>query len=77
MIDLQNLKDREIVFKITAFPMAMSGTVVNAENYGIWISLPELPPEVAQAGVLIQGAIKNPVFFVPFSQILFLVAGQE
>lgn len=77
MIDLNQLIDKTIVLKATGFPHAISGTVVNVESVGLWISTQELPSEVSKAGVLIQKAIKNAALFVPFSQLLFLVAAQE
>jgi hypothetical protein len=44
---------------------------------GAWPNDHELPSKLAKAAVLIQTVIKNPVLFVPISQILCLIAAQE
>ncbi len=77
MIDLHALRDKTVVLKITGFPHPITATVVNVEISGIWILTQELPPELAQAGALIQAGARKPVVFVPFSQVLYLVATQE
>jgi hypothetical protein len=77
MIDLHALRDKTVVVKVTGFPHTISATVVNIETAGIWLLSQELPSELAQAGALIKTVIKKPVVFIPFSQILFLVATQE
>jgi hypothetical protein len=77
MIDLHALRDKTVVLKVTGFPHTISATVVNVEISGIWILTQELPSELAQAGALIKTEIRKPVVFVPFSQLLFLVATQE
>jgi len=77
MIDLHALRDKTVVIKVAGFPDTISATVVNIEISGIWILTQELPPELAQAGALIKTGIRKPVVFVPFSQLLFLVATQE
>ncbi len=77
MIDLHALRDKTVVIKVTGFPHTISGTIVNIETAGIWILTPELPSELADAGALIKTEIRKPVVFVPFAQLLFLVATQE
>ena len=77
MIDLHGLRDKTVVIKVTGFPHTISGTVVNIENSGIWILTQELPSELAQAGASIKTEVRKPVIFVPFFQLLFLVATQE
>jgi hypothetical protein len=76
MIDLQALRDKTVVLKVTGFTHPISGTIVNVEHAGVWISTQELPAELGQAGALIKTPLKNPVVFVPFCQIYFLVAAQ-
>jgi hypothetical protein len=76
MIDLQAVRDKTVVVKVAGFP-PISATVVNIETAGIWILSQELPSELAQAGASVKSVIKKPVVFIPFSQILFLVATQE
>jgi len=77
MIDLHALRDKTVVIKVAGFPHTIAATVVNIEIAGLWIMTQELPAEFAQAGALIKTAMKKPVVFVPFSQILFVVASQE
>ena len=77
MIDLHALRDKTVVIKVAAFPHTITAKVVNIEIAGIWILTKELPPELAQAGALIKTETKKPVVFLPFSQLLFLVATQE
>ena len=74
MIDLHALRDKTVVIKVTGFPHTISATVVNIETAGIWIHTQELPSELAQAGALIETETRKPVVFVPYSQLLFLVA---
>jgi hypothetical protein len=77
MIDLHALRDKTVVIKVAGFPHPISATVVNVEIAGIWILTEEFPSELVQAGALIKTEIRKPVVFVPFSQLLFLVATQE
>ena len=77
MIDLHALRDKTVVIKVAGFPHPISATVVNIEIAGLWILPQELPPELAQAGALIKTAKKKPVVFVPFFQVLYLVATQD
>ena len=77
MIDLHALRDKTVVIKVAGFPHTITAKVVNIEIAGIWILTQELPSELAQAGALIKTEMRKPVVFVPYSQILFLVATQE
>lgn len=75
-MSLEELQNQTIVFKITGFPKAMSGTLVSVDDAGIWVSSQELPSEIAQAGALTRKAPTRPVLFVPFSQLLYLVVSE-
>ena len=77
MIDLHALRDKTVVMKVAGFPHTITAKVVNIEIAGIWILTQELPAELSQAGALIKTETKTPVFFLPFSQLLFLVATQD
>ena len=79
MIDKGRLNDKQVAFRIVGSDLIHIGVVKSVENDGFWIDSPQFieqmqadrywGPTVAQIG--------TPVFFVPTSSLMFLIATQE
>ncbi len=79
MIDKGRLNDKQVAFRILGSDLVHIGVVKSVENDGFWIESPQFieqmqadrywGPTVAQIG--------SPIFFVPTSSLMFLIAKQE
>jgi hypothetical protein len=86
MIDKAHLTGTRVLFRITRSQNVYSGTVQSVENDGIWIEAPGLLTDLTQdptwegayrwfaAGVQ---QLKQPLFFVPWATLEFLLGAQD
>jgi hypothetical protein len=71
--ELKNLLDKQIHLKLASMPKPLACTVSSIESVGLWVSGAPILQAVVQAGA--GGApIQNPVIFVPFENIEWLLA---
>jgi len=77
MIEKAHLQSKNVVVKISSLPNAMPATVSLVENDGIWFLSSDLVAALAKAMGGLPSGIKTPATYVPFSQILWLIAPNE
>lgn len=79
MIDKAHLQDKQVAFRIVGSNLVNIGTVKRVENDGFWIEsqnlLDQMQNDRGWGPVVLQ--IQAPVFFVPTSSLMFLIAKQE
>lgn len=75
MVDLGHLRDKQVVFRLVGAPTVYFGKVTYVdEGTGLWIDAPSIAGELLRDSAwkpAIQ-AMSQPVFFVPFSSLVFL-----
>jgi hypothetical protein len=79
MIDKGRLNNKQVAFRIVGSDLVHIGVVKSVERDGFWIESPQFieqmqadrfwGPTVAQIG--------TPIFFVPTSSLMFVIAKQE
>lgn len=72
MVDTRHLRNKTVILKFAAISKAVSTSVVNEENDGLWFSDGGLIGALVDAGI--PAGIKAPAIFVPFCQIQWLIA---
>lgn len=79
MLDTKHLENRKILFRLKHHTSMYSGTVSKVEAEGIWIDASFVVSAMKQDAVWapMVADVKNPVIFVPFSSLQFLIAAQE
>jgi hypothetical protein len=77
MAGLQNLRGKKVIIKLVGLNRAISASVISEEKEfsGLWFSGEPLSAEMGQAGL--PEGISSPVFFVPLSQIQWLIAPKD
>lgn len=75
MVDTRHLRNKTVILNFPAISKAVSTSVVNEENDGLWFSGGGLIGALADAGI--PAGMKTPAIFVPFSQIQWLIAENQ
>jgi hypothetical protein len=78
MIDKAHLRDKHVVFRLLNAGV-YSGVVRYVEDDGFWIESPPLIGQMAADAAWKSQVerVKTPVFFVPTSSLVYLIATQE
>ena len=82
MIDFGHLQDKQVSFRLISSGKVFSGVVRLVEKgAGLWIEsstlTAELGQDVASKHVIQNLGTKTPIFFVPLSSLMFLIAAKE
>jgi hypothetical protein len=79
MLDLKHLDNRKVSFRLKHHAPMFSGTVSKVETEGIWIDASHVVSTMLNdlAWAPLIASIPQPVIFVPFSALMFLIAAQE
>jgi hypothetical protein len=75
MVDTRHLRNKTVILKFPAISKAVSTSVVNEENDGLWFSDGDMIGALVDAGI--PAGMKAPAIFVPFSQIQWLIAENQ
>jgi len=79
MLDTKHLDNRKVLFRLKHHPPMFSGTVSKVEDHGLWTDASQVVSTTQNDvawGPLVT-TLSNPVIFVPFSSLQFLIASQE
>jgi hypothetical protein len=79
MIDKAHLQDRQVAFRLVGSTRVNTGVVKLVEVDGFWIESAHFLGEMQQDrgwGPAVE-QIQKPVFFVPTSSLMFMIATQE
>jgi hypothetical protein len=77
MIDKAHLQGKNVGVRISSLPVAVPATVSFVEQDGIWLVGQDLVNHLTKSGGGMPVGGKAPAVYVPFSQILWLVAPNE
>jgi hypothetical protein len=77
MISKTNLQKKTVLVKIDGMDKAFTAVVSNLENDGIWFVGGDVASQIASAIGALPLALKEPAFYVPISQISWLMASNE
>ncbi len=79
MIDRKHLQDKQVAFRLVGSIRVNIGLVKLVETDGLWIESPHFLSEMQQDrgwGPAVE-QVQAPVFFVPTTSMMFLIATQE
>ena len=73
--DLAHLVDKQVLARLVGAPTIYPGVVTNVEPRGVWIEAPSMINALAQdaAWASLMASINEPIIFVPFSGLAFLI----
>lgn len=77
MVDKAHLQGKNVGVRISALPKAVPATVSFVESDGIWLVGQDLVGALSSFGGGMPVGIKTAAVFVPFSQILWLIAAND
>jgi hypothetical protein len=78
--DTGHLRDKQVLIRFVGNASIFHAIVKNVEANGLWAEMPSMVGQLAAADLGWQRMIQNirePVFFVPFSSVTFLIAVKE
>jgi len=77
MLDKAHLRGEKVVFRMVGSNIVNTGVVLNVEDDGFWIESQDIVSQHDLAWGPAIAQLKTPVFFVPTSSLMFLIASKE
>jgi len=77
MIDKAHLRDKTVIVRITGAARMLTAVVLYVENDGIWLTGGDFVAQLAAGAGGLPVGLKSPAIYVPFSQLVLLIASNE
>jgi len=77
MVDKTRLRDRTVIVRIAGVNTTLTATVSYVENDGLWLIGSEIVANLSKATGGLPLGITTPAVYVPFSQLLWLIAPND